>query len=104
MKYLKKFESLEIEPKKGDYVFCKDSTWDEISPFLENNIGKIIIKRNDKIPFDVQYQNIPKEFYDYFENPKPGIFIRGCEYDDVLFFAKTESELLLKRQINKFNI
>ena len=74
MKYIKKFENLEL-PEVGDYVifnmhYDNDELSVEFGDFLNNNLG-IIYKiykspHSGKYRLDVKYKNIPKKLKDFF--------------------------------------
>ena len=66
MKHVRTFETLlEIEPKVGDYVMCREqesSTDRGLKKFISENIGRVVsVKQNVNHPFYVKYLNIPLE-------------------------------------------
>jgi len=105
MKHIKTFEKLnQKKPQVGDYVICQDEEDDLIS-FMNNNIGKIIdISHNDKIPFDIEYENIPSNIQNYFgfnNNIKNNNRVMSRE--EILYWSKNKEDLkqiILQRKYN----
>ena len=85
MKYIKKFENINQEPKVGDYVICTlDSDqvdWIHANAkkkqinFFNENIGQINVIEyaddydDDKTVYHVYYENLPTELEEIFDNP-----------------------------------
>ena len=61
MKYLKLFEQIKNEPQIGDYVVCKcdNAGLDEISTYMNNNIGKILKDIGTIQQYYVKYEGVP---------------------------------------------
>ena len=72
MKYIKKYESINIgTPKKGDYVICEESNLNlptEFRSFISNNIGQLNNIDEYSNVYKVHYDNIPIEFINRFDD------------------------------------
>ena len=117
MKYIKTFEESNNEDLHvGDYVICDESNTgasDEIIKFLKSNMGQFIRFRNDNDNKDVpkeyiylvKYENIPSELNDEDEfNHSYDVHSRLMKRKEIVYWSKDKNDILLKLQVNKFNI
>ena len=115
MKYIKKFENIDIEPEVGDYVLMRinliDSIKkDEINNYINNTIGQIIQIHPSTEEIRIRYDNIPDNIKDWFRNHKDWIKDNGDFYSRILqinkivAIGKTPEEVILNRDINKYNL
>lgn len=111
MKHLKLFtESIEDEPKTGDYVICRESdnenTPQILANFINNNIGKITSISKDidifnlkkqKTLYKVQYKNIPNNILTYFQSDETMdtqmLKIRPMIKSEILYYSKNKTEV-----------
>lgn len=108
MKYIKTYENLEIEPKVGDYVICDDSSAKDhiiLRDFINNNIGRLNhIDKEDPMPYDIEYKNIPYElssFYFGFNGRKNNRIMNRTE---IIYFSKSKEDVEQYLQNKKFNL
>jgi hypothetical protein len=91
MKYLKKYENIQLIPQKGDYVLMKSDCGNiQISNYISNHIGQIEIKEVGAV--HVKYNT------KIFDSPR--IF----SVTQIIDFAKTKEELEIRLIANKYNI
>ena len=107
MKYLKTFERLNRDIKKGDYAIINFEPRNQgISVFFKNNICKIIdIRGTNPIWIKFGYEYVPDELIECFDK-KGKYYVYHIELysSDVEKYARTKKELELELQANKFNL
>jgi len=104
----KSYETIEdtIEdksPQLEDYVICKDNEETHLNEFLNNNIGVIKDIVEETYPFDVQYENIPKNLSAHFgfggvKND------RVMSREEILYFSDDKEKLEQIILNNKYNL
>ena len=94
MKYLKKYENIQLIPQKGDYVLMRSDCGDiQISNYISNHIGQIEIKEVGAV--HVVHVKYNTKIFD-----SPRIF----SVTQIIDFAKTKEELEIRLIANKYNI
>jgi len=94
-----------IDPKIGDYVICEEiSSSIELKKFIDNNIGYII----DQLSFNrftVQYNNVPKNLFIFFnEQMRSSSKCREMFLTEIQYWSKNKEELENILLTRKFNI
>ena len=98
------FKSVNIgEPEIGDYVICEEIGIDQVSNFINNNIGKIVSSRSpsvtlinfylkEELVFIVEYNLKNCEFYiqDFKFDGEPG---RRMAKKEIKYWSKNKEEL-----------
>lgn len=116
MKYLKTYESLDM-PEIGDYVICKDHSFDqEENEEFSNMIGQIVDKNSfnfnelgmifhnaQQYEYFVKFKEIPEYSDSEFYKTNDG-YIRPFFRTEIKFSAKTIDELELKKEVEKYNL
>ena len=101
MKYLRKFENDDKEPKfkVGDYTICIDRNFEEI----KNYIGVITNYKNGfyyiKYDYDKLSEDLSEGFRTYGE-----LGIRPFTDDEILYSSSNEEELESILMANKYNL
>jgi len=122
MKYLKKFESINNEPKLGDYIMLKledvrlyvshpSTKTLRYVDFINNNIGIVnnieYDTNNNLVTIRVVYENVPSELKQYFltgMKTKNNSYSRDYSPKNIVDFASTKEELEMRLSANKYNI
>ncbi len=112
MKYIRKFEEKNSEPKEGDYVLMKSTMSNpELLSFIESNVGKIIkFQYNyDNTSVEVEYENIPIDIgflFGYYgtENMNKNIGFKIFLYESIIEFSDNKTDLEYKINARKFNL
>ena len=131
MKYIKKYEDLEEEPKVGDYVICDENVaglvkYSElVDNFLLTNIGKILVshsrpKQNLTAPhifsvtavewynyqYLIQYENVPENIKSFFDYEEEDGFknCRGMERFEIKYFSSSKEDLEILIDVKKYKI
>jgi len=98
----KLFKSInEGEPEIGDWVLCgEESSDDEISIFVLNNVGQYIKNDNNSYyPYVIYYYNVPKNLYDFFRNNE-----RNMKLSEIQYCSKNKEYLEQIIKTRKFNL
>ena len=115
MKYLKRFEDINIdEPKVGDYaVFFDDigqigsdvsGDFNEYLYFINNTIGEIIkIENIDAYKYHVKFENVPTNINKYFDKTFDYYYLR-FHIEEILYWSKDKEELEKYIQAKKYNL
>jgi len=119
------FEQYSNNPEVGDYILTNKSLWggsstypqfDKYVNFINNTPGKIIriFDNYGSTIYFVKYDNMPKDIDDWLDIHgsrddliEPGFNQRKCERylrKDILVFAKTIEELIIKKETEKYNL
>jgi len=111
MKYIRKFEEKNSEPKEGDYVLMNSTMMNpNLNEFIDNEVGKIV-KIDDKrgfISVEVEYENIPMEiaslfgYNDYKNHENTGIKV--FLMSSIIEFSDNKTDLEYKINARKFNL
>ena len=113
MKYIKYFKLLEhnigvnISPKVGYYIISKysgDYVSDNVTSFLNNNIGKIIKIDLSSQPILVEYENEIPGYEDWMNKNKLFRYSWWFNEDEIKYISKTKEDLLPYIQAKKYNI
>lgn len=119
MKHIKVFELFGQkvnDAKVGDYVICHiNESYDDqqilTDDFLNNNVGKLIdinVEFRHEQSWYVRFEKIPKNITDTsnelyksfnFKNKTAGFYD-----DEIDFWAKTKKDVLLMRDVKKYNL
>ena len=109
MKYIKIYEDFS-EPQIGDYVICIE-TWgftDEVSNFVENNIGQYIAKNKADDFFIIQYENIPDKLRgNLFFIDEDFTTYENCavvERFEIKYWSPNKNDLKIYLDIDKYNL
>jgi hypothetical protein len=101
MKYIKKYESINIhEPKVGDYVIVDvDTTYKIIKNYLDDKIG--IINKLDEIGYLIEFEDsFPDDFWEITNvDRKITVFKREIKY-----WSENKKELESLLFSNKYNL
>lgn len=111
MKYVKSYnsqfairESRIQNLKVGDYVICNEiHELKKITLFLNNNIGKILIREENNKTNVVQYENIPADIYTYFSCCGYVNSRRIFDYE-IIQCSKNKKDLEIYINQNKYNL
>lgn len=113
MKHIRTYETIinrqiTDPPDVGDYVICNDMSISSNKPlkdFLDNNIGKITIIRNEKdYPYYIHYDNVPDEFSVNFIQISDNKNVRDMSRNEITYWSKNKKELETIILRNKFNL
>lgn len=110
MKYLKAFDHRIISKNvnEGDYIVAEINGNDNISNFINNNIGHIVLINNGPAWLSVTYENVPDNIMNSFTiiEDKYNTFLYNytIHIDDVKYYARTKEELEFELTTNKFNL
>ena len=104
MKYIKTFEKLDRNIKKGDYAIIGFKTTNPVvTEFFENNVCNIIEIKGIWITFGYEY--IPEEIKDYFyKSGKYYIYQIDLNFNDIYAFSISKEKLELEVATKKFNL
>lgn len=101
MKYIKKFEMNEDNPKLGDYVICT-SYFEKEGKYVNDRIGKIIVDNwSERNPYAVQYDDIPDGLWCAKINDVGVIVFNDSQ---IVNWSEDKEELESFLKIKKFNI
>ncbi len=110
MKYIKTFEDVTPKLELGTYVICQEESNNvEYEKFLRNNIGVIYGyfdgETKDRFPYMVQYENIPENIEDFFNDYKEKFpNCRAMTEQEIIYDSKNKKDLVPYLVSNKFNI
>ncbi len=111
MKYIKTYENMNKLPEIGDYVLMKINLTeyehkDEINNYINNTIGKIINIYPSTDDIRIKYDNIPNNIKSWFRDHKnyKNYYSRILRIDKIVAIGKTPEEVILNRDINKYNL
>jgi len=102
MKYIKTFEKHINLPEDGDYILMNTYGTYDVKNFITSSIGRVVsVYPDDVVDYKirVKYENIPDNIELFF---KDGTRIFDIEL--LIAYGKTEEELKIKIEANKFNI
>jgi asparagine N-glycosylation enzyme membrane subunit Stt3 len=105
MKYIKKYETIQDDPKVDDYVLCEERTTDDdVRSYIETHVGQII-EIEDKLKTIYNYKVFYKNSNRYFGNNGN---CRSMDRDEIIYFSENiedvKAYLKIKNTANKFNI
>jgi hypothetical protein len=105
MKYIKKYETIEDDPKVNDYVLCEENTNnDDVKNYIETHIGQLI-DIEDKLKTIYNYKVFYKDSNRYFGNNGN---CRSMERNEIIFWSENiedvKNYMKIKMSANKYNI
>jgi len=99
MKYLKKFENNNDEPRIGDYVVLNTKNLNFSDPEIGDHYRKIFTDNAYKI---INYYSGSAYMIDFYDENHPNGW--NVYIEDILAFDKDKNVVKYKNNINKFNL
>ena len=99
------------KPMVDDYVICDDSL-PEVSEFVNNSIGVIVMLEHDKngnIEYVVEYDNIPEDIISEFEHKYYGMgngygYCRNMLVYEIIYWSKNKEDVEEYLTEKKYNL
>ena len=111
MKYLKRFEDINIdEPKVGDYVITFDncdygSKYNDYLDFVNNSIGKLYTIKNEYSDnYRVIFYNVPESIVQWFTTNHYDEKYLVVDREEILYWSKNKEELEHILAAKKYNL
>lgn len=107
MKYIKAYENMNL-PEINDYVLMKvnlvEYKWkDEVNNYINNTIGQIIDVYPNEENIRIKYDNIPDIIKSWFRIDN-GVYSRVIHNDQIVAIGKSIDEVIINKNINKYNL
>lgn len=101
MKYIKSYESIENEPKIGDYVLCDEETTDhDVKEFVKTHIGKLVLIQ-DILVTNYNYKIYYNDSDKYFGNNGNH---RSMTRSEIKHWSENIEDILPFLSSNKYNM